>query len=134
MKVTEGRVVRKSVKPKGYTLYTNEWKVGRKKGSAILIMFYGKPSNNTTTKKRHSSKKGTRGKRKVTVSDVSSEIIFRYNKTQRKGTEITTLLTPWCRALPGKIAGPQLAMRFPTLCGTPSFVTALSSIYRLPIY
>jgi hypothetical protein len=64
VKVTEERQVRKAIKLKGYTRFANEWKVGKKEGSAFLITFYGKPSNEITIKRRHSSKRvpGTTGK------------------------------------------------------------------------
>ena len=59
MKVTEENKVRKEIKLKGYTRFTNEWKVGEKNGSAFLIKFYGKPSNEITIRRRGSSKRVT---------------------------------------------------------------------------
>jgi len=59
VKVTEERQVRKVIKLKGYTRFTDEWKVGGKKESAFLITFYGMPSIEITIKRRHSSNRVT---------------------------------------------------------------------------
>jgi hypothetical protein len=137
VKVTEEKQVRKAVKLKGYTRFTNEWEVGEK-GSSILMTFRGESSNVATIKKRHSSKRGSGTPTKVTVSDVSTEITFGYVKTPRKEDvstrEITTPLTPWSRVLLQKLTCHQLAMKFPTFCGTPNFITALSNVRHPPIF
>jgi hypothetical protein len=59
VKDTGERQVGKVIKLKGYTRFTNEWKVWGKKGSPSLITFYGKPSNETAIKKRRLSKRVT---------------------------------------------------------------------------
>ena len=44
-----------------------------------------------------------------------------------KETVLIFLLTPWSRVLPEKLAGPQLARKFPAFYGTRRFITACTT-------
>jgi len=46
---------------------------------------------------------------------------------------LTYLLTPWCRVLLEQLTGLQLVKKFPAFCGTPRFITALTSVRHLSL-
>ena len=48
-------------------------------------------------------------------------------------SNITYLLTPWCRVLIEKLTGLQLVTKFPTFHGTRRFVIALTSVHHLSL-
>ena len=45
----------------------------------------------------------------------------------------TYLLTPWCRVILERLTGLQLVKKFPALCGTRRFITALTSVRHLSL-
>ena len=54
----------------------------------------------------------------------------------RKGVPMlggTDLLTPYSRVILEKLTGYQLVKKFPAFCGTPRFITALTSARHLAI-
>ena len=51
----------------------------------------------------------------------------------RVATQLTYLLTPWCRVLFEKLTGLQLVKKFPAFHGTRRFITALTSVRHLSL-
>ena len=48
-------------------------------------------------------------------------------------TQLTYLLTPWCRVLLEKLTGLQLVKKFPAFHRTRKFITALTSVRHLSL-